>query len=299
MGVWDIKKRSTIIGFLFIPVVSLILFTYLPFVRIIISSFFSMSYTQNSGFVGIDNYVEVFENPQYNRAILVSGYYMVAAVVQVFVALILAVLLSRCRFSSTYKTLYVIPYMINGIAVGYIFKLFFTRGYVLDSVLNFFGIDLSVLPFWLRDQSVNNWSLAFASVWRYTGLSLIIFIGAIGAIERSVFEASSLDGANRWQQYKYIIWPNIKKVFYINLFLSIVSSLSEFELPFAIASGGSNGTATYMTLIYRIAFTERKIGLASAMVVVLLLQIILFTLLLLQFNKIANSKQRTGEKHRE
>ena len=258
-----------------------------------------MSYTQNSGFVGIDNYVEVFENPQYNRAILVSGYYMVAAVVQVFAALILAVLLSRCRFSSTYKTLYVMPYMINGIAVGYIFKLFFTRGYVLDSVLNFLGIDLSVLPFWLRDQSVNNWSLAFASVWRYTGLSLIIFIGAIGAIERSVFEASSLDGANRWQQYKYIIWPNIKKVFYINLFLSIVSSLSEFELPFAIASGGSNGTATYMTLIYRIAFTERKIGLASAMVVVLLLQIILFTLLLLQFNKIVNSKQRTGEKHRE
>lgn len=90
-----------------------------------------------------------------------------------------------------------------------------------------------------------------------------MFIGAIGAIERSVFEAASLDGVNRWQQYKYIIWPNIKKIFYINLLLSAVSSLSEFDLPFAIASGGANGTATYMTLICRIAFTERKIGLAS------------------------------------
>ena len=150
------------------------------------------------------------------------------------------------------------------------------------------------MPYWLRDQSINNWALAFASIWRYTGFSLIIFIGAIGSIESSVFESSKLDGANRLQQFKHIIWPNIKRIVYINLMLSVVSSLTEFELPFAIASGGANGTATYMTLIYRIAFTEHKVGLASAMVVILLLQVILLSLLILQFNKITT--QKIGEK---
>lgn len=66
--------------------------------------------------------------------------------------------------------------MINGIAVGYIFKLFYTRGYVLDTLLGIIGVNTELLPFWLRDQAINNWALAFASVWRYTGLSLIIFM---------------------------------------------------------------------------------------------------------------------------
>jgi multiple sugar transport system permease protein len=174
----------------------------------------------------------------------------------------------------------VLPYMINGIAIGYIFKMFYTHGYVLDSILCALGANIDILPYWLRNQDINNWALAFSSVWRYSGLSLVVFLGAIGSIEHSLFEASSLDGASRMQQIKYIIWPSIRRVVSLTFLLSIVTSLSEFELPYSIASGGANGTATYMTLIYHIAFTERKIGLASAMAVVLLIQLILFTSIL-------------------
>lgn len=280
------QKKTTIILFLLVPLLGLVLFTYFPFVKVIINSFFSMSYTKNEGFVFFDNYTTILTNTEYNSAIFTSVYYMIAALVQVFISLIFALLLCRCKLSGFYKAVLVLPYILNGIAVGYIFRLFYTHGYVLDSVLQILGAESECLPYWLRDQNTNNWALAFASVWRYSGLSLITFIGAIGAIDKTLFEASSLDGANEIQQYRYIIWPNIKTVVYLNLLLSIVTSLSEFELPYAIASGGANGTATYMTLIYRIAFTERKIGLASAMAVILLLQIILFVLIIVQITKI-------------
>lgn len=279
------QKQKTILLFLLIPVLELLIFNVYPLLRVLISSFYSMSYTNSEGFVLFENYVKAMFSAEYNKAIFVSGYYMVAACVQVILALILAVVLTKSKFSNVFKAILVIPYMINGIAVGYIFKLFYTRGYVLDTLLGIIGVNTELLPFWLRDQAINNWALAFASVWRYTGLSLIIFIGAISSIEKTLFDASSIDGAGYFQQVRFIILPNIKRVVYLNLMLSVVSSLSEFELPYAIASGGANGTATYMTLIYRIAFTERKIGLASAMVIILLLQIALFSLLLLEVPK--------------
>ena len=249
------------------------------------SSFFQVSYTRNNGFVGIDNYWEILTTAQYNRAIWVSLYYMCAAVIQVLLALVLSFLLMKCRFSNIYKAIYAIPYLINGIAIGYMFRLFYSHGYVLDSLLELIGFDLEKLPFWLRDQRINNWALAFASVWRYTGLSLIIFVGVIASVQRDVLEASSLDGAGRWSQFRYIIWPQIRPTVCLNLLLSVTSSLSEFEIPYTIASGGSNGTATYMTLIYRVAFVERKLGLASAMVVLLLMQLVFCALLLLEISK--------------
>lgn len=282
-------KKPNIVSLLFfvgIPIGMLILFTYLPFLNVIIDSFFSKTYTANYGFVGLDNYTFILTNPEYSNAFANSIYYIVAAFIQVALSLILAVFLCRVRFSTVFKVLIVLPYMISGMAIGYIFRLFYTHGYVLDSFLMHLGFELESLPYWLRDQSVNNWAIAFASVWRYTGISLVIFVGAIGSIHRSLFEASWLDGAGSFAQFRYIIWPSIRFVVIVELFLSVVTSLSEFELPHAIASGGANGTATYMTHIYRVAFTERKIGVASAMTVILLSTILLAIILITQAGKI-------------
>lgn len=280
------SSLSSIVFFVVFPVGMLILFTYIPFLNVIKDSFFSKTYTADYGYVGLDNYAFILTNPEYRQAFANSIYYMIAAVVQVALSLMLAVFLCKARFSSLFKALIVLPYMINGMAIGYIFRLFYTHGYVLDSLLMHLGLELESLPYWLRDQSVNNWAIAFASVWRYTGISLVIFIGAIGSIHRSLFEASWLDGAGGFAQFRYIIWPSIRLVVFVELFLSVVTSLSEFELPYAIASGGANGTATYMTYIYKIAFSERKIGVASAMTVILLFTIMLSILLVMQIGKI-------------
>lgn len=170
------------------------------------------------------------------------------------------------------------PYLINGIAVGFIFKFFYTRGYVLDTVLQWCGFTQDSLPYWLRDQSINNWSLVGSSIWRYLGSTLILFIGAIMSIDSSLYEAAEIDGANKWQQFKHIILPGIQTILVLNIILSITGSLSAFEGPYVITSG-ANGTGTYMVQMDKIAHTDQKVGLASAMAVILLIIIIFCTLL--------------------
>lgn len=261
--------------FLVVPIAFLLIFTYFPLLCVIRDSFYSMTYTKTTGFVGLENYGLALQGGLLAEAALNSVYYIIASVVQVFFALALAVILTEHRHSTLFKACLFIPYLINGISVGYMFRIFFSRGAVLDTVLTVLGFPLEQLPFWLRDQSVNKWALAGVSVWRYTGLSMVIFMGALSSIKPNCIKAACLDGAGAFKRFCYISWPAIRPVVLLELALSVVSSLSEFEIPYAVAAGGANGTATYMVLIYRIAFVERKVGLASAMSVILLCQIIL------------------------
>jgi multiple sugar transport system permease protein len=171
------------------------------------------------------------------------------------------------------------PFLINGIAIGFIFKYFYTRGYVLDSILTLLGIRLDSLPFWLRDQAINNWSLVATSVWKYMGQNMVLFSGAIMSVDPNLYEAASIDGANKWHQFRHIILPSISTVLMLNVILSITGSLSAFEPPYVITSMGGNGTATYFIKMHETAHTLHKVGLASAMAVVLILIIIVATII--------------------
>ena len=164
------------------------------------------------------------------------------------------------------------------IVFGFIFKFFYTRGFVLDSILGIVGVNKDILPYWLKDQSVNNWSLVATSVWRYFGQNMVLFIGAIMSVDAELYEAASLDGANRFQQFFHIILPSIKTIVTLNVILSITGSLSAFEPPFVI-TGGANGTGTYFVIMNEIAHVTQKVGLASAMAVVLLVIIFIVTIL--------------------
>ena len=275
------QKVAVILLFAIVPMFLLILFTYIPFIKMIQFSFYNMSYTKNRGFVGLDNYLKVFSKSEYVGAMLLSLYYMAGAVVQLSLALLFASILSleRIRGAGIYKAILFFPFLVNGIAIGYIFKYFYTRGFVLDSVLQAIGIPLEKLPYWLRDQSVNNWSLVFTSVWKYCGQNMVLFIGAIASIDPTLYEAATIDGANRWEQFKAIILPGIKTVFMLNLILSITCSLSAFEPAYVVGSMGANGTATFFIKIHQMAHVSGKVGMACAMAMVLMVLILIFTVL--------------------
>lgn len=204
---------------------------------------------------------------------------MVGSVVQLALSLYLATVLSfKVKGGNIFKGFMFFPYLINGIAIGFIFKFFYTRGYVFDTVLQWCGFNLDNLPYWLKDQSINNISLVGTSVWRYFGQNMVLFIGAIMSVDSELYEAAMLDGANRFQQFKSIILPSIKTIITLNVILSITGSLSAFEPPYVITSG-ANGTGTYFVVMHEIAHTQQKVGLASAMAIVLLLIIIVATVL--------------------
>lgn len=276
------QKVLIVLAFSTIPLLLLFVFTYLPFGEMVKFSFYKMKYTtpvDKRQFVGWKNYLDVFRRKDCFSALKLSLYYIAGALIQLVIALYLATILSfKTRCGGLFKGLMFFPFLISGIAIGFIFKFFYTRGFVFDTVLQWCGFQLDNLPYWLKDQRVNNWSLVATSVWRYFGQNMVLFIGAIMSVDKEMYEAAELDGANQFQQFLHIILPSIRTIVTLNIILSISGSLSAFEPPYVITSG-ANGTGTYFVIMNEIAHVSQKVGLASAMAVVLLILIFIATIL--------------------
>jgi ABC-type sugar transport system permease subunit len=256
----------------------LLLFTYWPAVNLFYYSVTDWDgIDQTKNFVGLDNYVQVFTDPRVFSVFGVSLYYLIASFVQMAIALYFATILSfSTRFSSLFRGIMFFPYLINGVAIGFVFLYLFQPGGTLDTVLSWVGV--TDPPQWLGDPDIVNWSLASTSVWRYTGMNFVLFLGAIQSIPHELYEAADLDGATKWQQFWAIIFPGIRRVVGLSFILAIAGSLSVFEVPF-IMTGGANGSATFVIQTLQTAFSFRQVGLASAMAVVLLLIVLVVTII--------------------
>lgn len=268
--------------FLLIPLTLLILFTLIPAVNMGIYSFQKrdqMGVTVE--WVGFDNYVRLFTDDSYLKTFANSLYYLLGSFVQLSLALFIATLLcSKIKFANLFKGVLFFPYMMNGVAVSLIFRRLFQKG---DGITNTEGTLNSILVMlgmepvkWLSDPNLVNFCLVFASVWRYIGFDIIMFIGAIQSISPDIYEAADLDGANAWQRFRYIIFPSIRPIVALQLILAIKGAVSVFEIPYII-TGGRSGTSTFVIKTIETAFQYHKVGLASAMAIVLLAIILVIT----------------------
>lgn len=109
-------------------------------------------------------------------------------------------------------------------------------------------------------------------------MNFLIFLGAISSIGKDIYEAAEIDGANRWHQFMHIILPSIKRILQLNLILAVSGAIGVFEIPY-VMTGGSNGSSTFVIQTVDVAFKYSKVGLASAMAVVLLGIVIIVTIL--------------------
>lgn len=264
--------------FLVIPVALLAVLTYVPMVQMFGLSLFEWDgFGPTKSFVGLDNYVEVFTNPDLYGVFFVSLYYLVGSFIQIALALYLATIISSgTRFRNFFKGVIFFPYLLNGVAISFIFIYFFRPAGVLDSFTSIFGADPNNNPLWIGDRSLVNISLTFVSVWRYIGLNFVLFLGAIQSISPEILEAAEVDGANRWQQLRFIIIPGIRPIIALSVILGVAGSLSAFEIPF-IMTLGANGSATFVVKTVQMAFSNHVYGLAAAMAVVLLVIILIVT----------------------
>lgn len=265
------------IAFLIVPLALLFTFCYLPFFKMVQFSFYDMKYIGKRTWVGLQNYIDVFQRDDCFNALKLSLYYMVGSCVQMALALFFATVLSfKTKGSKFFRGALYFPCLICGIAVGFIFKFFYTHGFVLDTMLSWLGFNVDNLPYWLKDESINNIVLVCSSIWKYIGQNIVLFIGAIASVDPVLYEAAAIDGANAWHRFKDIIFPSIKTVVVLNLILSVSGALSAFEMPYVVTGGGF-GTSTYFVIMDQLAHTNQKVGLASAMAVVLLALILLVT----------------------
>ena len=148
----------------------------------------------------------------------------------------------------------------------------------MDTVLHWCGFELENLPYWLKDTRINNISVAATSIWRYMGQSMVMYIGAIMSVDSVLYEAAAIDGASGWAKFRYVILPGIKTIIVLNMILSITGSLSVFEPPYVI-TGGNFGTGSYFVIMHKLAHESQKVGLASAMAIVLLVLIMIATMI--------------------
>lgn len=273
------ELRVTPLLFMAIPLVLLITLTYYPVANLIWYSFTDWDgIALGKNFIGLNNYVSLFTNPQYFQVFTVSLYYFVASFFQMALALYFATILSfSTRFRNLFKGIIFFPYLLNGVAIGLMFLFFFRPGGTLDATLAGLGFGpASSHPLWLGNPGWVNISIASASVWRYTGLNFVLFLGAIQSIPDEIYEAADLDGANSWHKFRFIIVPGIKRIISLSFILAIAGSLSVFELPY-IMTGGANGSSTFVITTVQQAFVFQRVGFASAMAVILLIVVLLVT----------------------
>ena len=273
------EQRLLVLSFTVLPVLLLLTFSYYPLVKMFQYSLSNWNgYSPNMESVGFENYKTIFTNPAYFTVFKTSLYYFIATFFQLGIALLFATILTfKVRLANLWKGILFFPYLLNGVAIGFIFLYFYKQDGTLDTVLNAIGLG-DQIKLWLGDRSINNISLAFTSVWRYTGFNFLIFLGSIQSINPEIYEAAEIDGANNWNVFRHIILPNIKSVVFLNIILGVSGSLSVFDITY-IMTGGSNGTITFVIQTIDTAFKYNKVGLASAMAIILLLIVITVTLI--------------------
>lgn len=272
-----LKRGATPHLFLLVPVGLLVAFTYLPVANMLWYSLTEWDgLDRNKEFVGTENYREIFTRPELFGVFWVSVYYLFGAFIQIVLALYLATILSfKTRLRNVFKGIIFFPYLINGVAIAFIFLYVFQPGGVLDQFLDIVGLE-QLQRSWLGDRDTVNYSLAGVSVWRFLGLNFVLFLGAIQSIPSEIHEAAHIDGANSWQRFRFIILPGIRPVVSLSVILAVAGALSAFEIPY-IMLFGANGSRTFVIQTVDTAFKFQKVGLASAMAVVLLVLILLVT----------------------
>ena len=271
----SIKKQEKIVVFTFllIPIALVVIFGFLPIFNMLGYSFLKWDGLGAKKFIGLKKYAEVFSRPEYFKVFAVSIYYFVGSLLQLALALLFAVILcTKIKYVKFFKGILFFPNLINSVAIGFIFSYFFKDTGTLNSFLKLLGFENP--PLWLTDPKLVNYSLTFTSIWRYMGFNIVMFVAAIQSLPGDTFEAAALDGANAWQKFRYIIVPGIAPVLQINAILAVKGAVSVFEIPY-IMTGGGNGSSTFVIKTMDTAFKFNKIGLASAMAIVLTI-IVLF-----------------------
>ncbi|MBA2940896.1 sugar ABC transporter permease [Paenibacillus sp. CGMCC 1.16610] len=278
---YRMQQKVVIFSFLLVPVSLLLLFLIYPTLQLFRYSFTSWDgYSPSFKYIGFENYVRMlFDFPEAWQAIRNNGVYFLLHTIAIPLELTTAVLLNRVlRGSAFFRFSVLMPYIINGIAVAYMFSYIYNPiNGPLNELLKAVGLE-SWIQSWLSDSNVVNYSLVVVSLWRYSGVHVVLFLAGLQSIPKDLYEAAEIDGANFWQQQRFVTLPGIRRVVEIILFMNVSGALLQYDIPLVMTNGGpGSASSTFGLYSLQTAFTYNNYGLASSMAVMLLLLIIIFS----------------------
>jgi len=230
-------------------------------------------------FVGLGNYARLLGNDLFWQSMFNTSYILVIQVplmIGLALALALALNASFLRFKGVFRTAIALPVSANLVAYSTVFLLLFNEqlGF-LNYVLA--GVGIGPVP-WLTDGFWARNTIIAAVTWRWTGYNMIILLAGLQTIPQQLYEAAEIDGANRWEKFRYVTLPQLKPVMLFVVVLSTIGTFKLFAEPYVITGGGpTNSTITIVQYIYRQAFVNFNLGYASALTVVFVAVVSVFS----------------------
>ncbi|GAA4860160.1 sugar ABC transporter permease [Paenibacillus vulneris] len=270
------QRTVILVSFLTIPLLLLAMFSYYPAINLIYYSFLKWDGLTDKTFVGLQNYKEILTNIEYFGVLKNNLYYFAGGLLQTMFALYFAVVLnSKLRGRNVFRVILFLPYIMHSVAIVFMFQALYNNQYgTLNALLDAVGLG-SLQQDWLGNKKLVNYALAFVSMWKYMGLSMVIFLGSLQSIPHDLYEAARIDGASTFQQFWRITLPSIRRVMELLLLLTLTGALEAFEIPY-IMMLGANGTDTFIIKTVEVAFQFKEVGLGSAMAVIMLIIVLIF-----------------------
>jgi multiple sugar transport system permease protein len=225
-------------------------------------------------FVGLGNFTFALQDEWFWKSLKNTVWLAVASgLPQHLVAIPLAAFIHQSvrRLRDAVVGAYFLPYITSTVAIAILFSALFSTDYGLinaglKSMFGLHAID------WLNQPDTLKPAIALIVFWRYLGFNLVLYLAAMQTIPKDLYEAATLDGANRWQQFRFITLPGIKPMIFFGVTLSVIGGLQLFEEPYILTGGSGRAIGgpdqagmTSALYLYRMAFDFNDFGGASAM----------------------------------
>lgn len=268
------NKEKTFLAIIIPVVILFFIFNTLPMIKGFIYSLTNYKGYGSYQFVGFRNYIDLFSDVRVGKSYLFTFKYALVGTVLVNVlSIIMALALNaQIRFKSALRGIYFVPNILGGLVVGYIFSFFFT--YILPAVGDTFNIS------WLQNSILASEKYAWIAVivvgvWQAVAMNTIIYISGLQTVPEEVYEASMLDGVNKWQQFWKVTFTLIMPFVTINLVLSTKNMLMVFDQIMSLTKGGpAQSTESISYLIYQNGMSGGQFGFQSANAVIFFLIIV-------------------------
>lgn len=279
--------KDNVVGYVFaMPfIIGFLGFTIIPMIVSVYYSFTDYNLINKEKWVGLDNYIQLFNDERFINSLIVTLRYVFLSVPLklVFALLVAMLLIRKTKAVSIYRSLFYVPSLIGGsIAVALVWKEIFSRKGLINVILASLGFEKIS---WFGDVKMSMIPLILMTVWQF-GSSMIIFAAGLKEIPSTYYEAAKIDGANKVKTFIDITLPCLSPIILYNLVMQIISGFMAFTQAFVITKGGPNDATNFYALyVYNNAFDYYKMGYASAMSWVMLVVMSIITIIIFKTSK--------------
>ena len=274
------SKKKIIITFLLPSLLGLLVFKVGAMLYSLYISFTEWKLFGDPEFVGLKNYIEIFHDDRFyealkNTILFIVGYLPIVVVLSLGIAILLN---SKVKGVNVFRGLFFLPVITSWVAVSMIWKGLLNPEFgVINSIIEALG---GTGPAWLQNPSFVIPAVIMVSVWKDVGFLSIIFLGGLQGISQEYYEASRIDGANKWHQFKSITLPLLSPTTFYALIITIINSFQVFDQIWIMTSGEPTAdlVPVMVTEIYKNSFQYQKMGYATALSWILFLIIIAVTI---------------------